>query len=195
MVNIAADNIFPIIEGYCGGSTTNYFLVDDYTTVFDYKFPTPKVSQCFSIDEDDSYALLEYYFLSKYFDYQYNPDEGFENHFRYSFGHWGINCYTKASIEKILDEIDETILFLECEINNPVLKERIEIKESVTTILRRLDEEDFYNMQRPFDDIFYTKYFICHKEYYIDFYKRFSEHMRRLFNNNPSMNYIIVYGP
>ena len=195
MVNKCNNDIFPIFDGYYGNAVTNYYLVDNYKNALDYNNKVTNSSQCITLDEEDSYALLEYYFLSKYFDYQYNPDEYDSNVFRTNFEHWGANCYTREAVENILNEIEETILLLEYEIDNPILKERIAIKDSVITIMFLLDKNFFSRSIATLDENTYLSLFEHYKEYYIDFYQRFLQCIRKLLEENQTLEYLIVCGP
>ncbi len=141
-----------------------------------------------SIEEENVKAFL-YYFLCKYFDKElsYNKmrDNGFKNkvdHFAY---HLTYNFYTYETMKKMINEIDEVATMLEVDHNNPAL-DPVKKDYSLFSFSPKEDPN-----QMSGDNATIEK----HISVVIDFYRRFTNRIRQMMNNNPNATIISIMAP
>lgn len=147
-----------------------------------------KVGDLISIDDGDLDTFL-YYFLNKYFDqnldfnsYRFFDDYDYIEGFAWNLFH---NFYTYDTMYDMLAEIDEVACMLETDYDNPALDE-VKKEFSIYYMCDEEDEDYKKGNSAAIKD---------HIDVVIDFYRRFTERVRKMMADCPRANLISIDGP
>lgn len=141
-----------------------------------------------SIDEDDSAFLLEEIFV-RYFDAKYNQDTYMPAD---EFEHWGTNFYPLSVVEQILQELEEFVMLLEGELNNPRIQEIIDLNCAIKAY-RNISLRICFDDTIPLEEKLI--YMLPKKAVLIDFYSSFIYYVRKMIDENPTAEFFVVSGP
>ena len=141
----------------------------------------------FSIEENDIYCFLSYFFL-KYFDRNlYFNQHRFEYAGYIEGFEWNLttNFYTYDCINKMLDDIESAAEMLKNDYSNELLAP---VKEKFS----------LYNMCEPSHSDWINRNQAAikdHVDVVIDFYGRFVHRLRKMMSDNPQTHLISIMGP
>lgn len=141
-----------------------------------------------SIDEDDSDFLLEDIF-ARYFDAKYNQDTYMPAD---EFEHWGDNFYPLSVVKQILQELEELVMLLEGELNNPRIQEIIDLNCAIKAY-RNISLRICFDDTIPLEEKLI--YMLPKKAVLIDFYSSFIYYVRKMIDENPTAEFFVVSGP
>ncbi len=177
-----------IIEGH---DTSSYFWFRPVVVKNTYRVEDEDVLELneeFSIEEDDVYCFLEYFFR-KYFDEKliYNKNryesddksvEGFEWYLTHNF-------YTYETLYAMSEEIRQTASLLETDFDSPLLDD---VKRHYAYCMCPPNRANWFSRNAP-GRIYKYRYVVS------KFYRRFVNRLHRMMKNNPSTNLISIMGP
>lgn len=141
-----------------------------------------------SIDEDDSDFLLEDIF-ARYFDAKYNQDTYMPAD---EFEHWGDNFYPLSVVKQILQELEELVMLLEGELNNPRIQEIIDLNCAIKAY-RNISLRICFDDTIPLEEKLI--YMLPKKAVLIDFYSSFIYYVRKMIDENLTAEFFVVSGP